>query len=376
MKIAIEARAATGLGGVGTYVRELLRHLSRGGDASYVAILDHEQKKIPGITSVVVPRLSDLTLSWWLNHQVPAQVRKIDADVIHFTKAAVPKHKRRPTVVTIFDVIPIIFPESQQLTRRWYWPRALRRAVLQSDRIITISEASKRDIVQHLGASAEAVTVTPLACDTTFFKHVSQAKTVVEQQFHLSRPYILYVGTIEPRKNVGTLVRAFSKISDTIPHDLVIVGKMYKGESTLLKIIEESGVAARIKVLSYVSREYLPALYSAASVFVWPSIYEGWGFPPQEAMACGAPVIVSDGGSLPEVVGTAAKIVRFSTSSVAERLNDVAFQLKLETELITILHDTAMRESMGVNGRAQAESFSWSSVAEKTHRVYQELSRV
>ncbi|MDZ4225825.1 MAG: glycosyltransferase family 1 protein, partial [Candidatus Andersenbacteria bacterium] len=303
---------------------------------------------------------------WWLNHQVPRILDKIKPDVVHFTKAAVPSRKILPTVVTIYDVIPLLYPQGQKLSRRWYWRRALKQAAQFSDRIITISNVSKRDLVEQLDVSADKVTVTPLAVDTDFFKPVDRRGVV--------KPYILFVGTLEPRKNVPMLVRAFSRIAGEVPHDLIIAGRPEKDIAAVKREIDRSKAVDRIKLIGRVSGNDLPALYSDADLFVWPSIYEGWGFPPQEAMACGTPVIVSDGGSLPEVVGEVGEVVSFAEMEVSRRTGDVDFEERLAKSVLDLLNNKEKRKNMSEQGLLQARENTWQQVVEMTMSVYKQLT--
>src|SRR3989344_136669 len=358
MRIAIEARALTGRGG-GTrrYVSELTDQLRRLVPENELVILDRGPAH-------------ELLLPWWFNVTMPRRLRKTRPDIIHWTKGAVSKRKIAPTVVTIYDVIPLLFSESQKLTGRWYWPRALRGAVRAADHILTISDASKRDIVRELGAAEHKITVTPLAIDPNDF-HPTRATDFVGQ-IRATGPYILFVGTIEPRKNVPLLIRAFARIASDIPHQLIIAGRAYKGEEALRKEIARMNLTDRVRRIGSVPAADLPALYASADLFMWPSIYEGWGFPPQEAMACGVPVIVSDGGSLPEVVGEAGKVVSFS-APLRERIHDTDFERRLAETMLAVLGSETRRVSMREAGLARVKQFSWQRVAEQTLGVYQKV---
>ena len=239
MKVAIEARALNSntTAGVKTYARELIRNLKDIGGAEYEIIQDN----VPG-----------WKLPWWMSVTLPRTLKKLDADIVHFTKAAVPARQTLPTVVTIHDIIPILFPSSQEWSRRLLWPRTLRQAALKSSHIITISEASKRDIVEQFSVAPEKVTVTPLAVDLARFNHpvlLSQNNPLLRKEGKasssnflpftkgehtrearegvggLANPYILFVGTRDMRKNVPLLIRAFARISEEIPHQLVIAGR-------------------------------------------------------------------------------------------------------------------------------------------------------
>lgn len=358
MKVALEARAlAAPGGGVKTYVENLSRELKGFEDIEMSLFTER-----PGV---------DILLPWWLEVQVPRAVKAMSPDLVHFTKAAVPRRVGFPVVTTIYDLIPVLLPQSQKWYGRWMWPVALKRAASLSDQIITISESSKRDIMRLFGVDSEKITVTPLAVDTSFFKPGSEADIEkITMEYDLNDNFVLFVGTIEPRKNVPALVRAFSSIARNVPHHLVIAGRHYKGWDDVQKEIDASSVKDRIKVIDFVTSEELTALYSAADLLAWPSVYEGWGLPPQEAMACGTPVIVSNGGALPEVVGTAGSVVDFSTETLSDRFDDVAFEKSFASEMERLLLDAEERKRMGIEGLERVKKFTWQEVASRTLAVY------
>ncbi|MDZ4286185.1 MAG: glycosyltransferase, partial [Candidatus Sungbacteria bacterium] len=206
MKVAIEARALNSntTAGVKTYATELIRSLREIGGVEYEIIQDNPPA---------------WKLLWWMNVTLPRKLRKIRPDVVHYTKSAMPFDfaQGKPTVVTIHDIIPVFFPGSQAFLQRIFWPGELKRAARQSDHVITVSEASKRDIVEQFQVSPEKITVTPEAVDLQHFKPNSEPG---------SEPrYILFVGTRDIRKNVPLLIRAFARIAEDIPHQLVIAGR-------------------------------------------------------------------------------------------------------------------------------------------------------
>jgi len=369
MKVGIEARVLSSAGGgVKRYVKNLLKAIDEREDGnSYEVILDSSKVKKEDLKmdGQVVQRMGDIGLGWWLNRQVPKHVSKRGMDVVHFTKADVPRRIKTGVVVSIYDVIPLLFPQSQKPLAKVYWSTALRRAAQCSDQIITISETSKRDIVEKLEVKESRVTVTPMVVDKDKFHPGSGEKN----------KYLLYVGTVEPRKNVASLIRAFAKVKDQIPHKLVIVGRNYKGRKRLERLVSELEISDRVDWLDFVDEVELLRLYQEAELFIWPSIYEGWGFPPQEAMACGTPVIVSNGGSLPEVVGGAGEIVEFMEDNLNKRSDDQQFVDALSMKIIEIVNDPAKKKEMIARGLSQSGKNSWQSVVEVTVDVYEKVYR-
>lgn len=379
MKIAIEARAVSGSGsGVRTYTLELIRHLLQLGRDDYTLLYGSKQP-VGTFTQAheeIVPLHHEALLPLWLHHLVPDALERLKPDVIHFTKADVPKKKRVATVVTIYDVIPLLLPQTQSWSRRLYWPRALQRAAQLSDHIMTISERSKQDIIELLQVDPSRITVTPLAINREHFQPVDDAAKLanVRAKYNLPEHYMLFLGTRDIRKNIGALIRAYAKIHQQIPNHLVIAGKPALKQDTSGALISSLGFQDKVHMLGSVAYDDLPALYSAADLFVWPTVYEGWAFPPQEAMACGTPVIVSDGGPLPEVVGNAGEIVQFSETDLMKRLSDDVFISRLAERIEQVLSDPVKQKHMTEAGLQRVQQFSWQSVAKKTRSVYEMLN--
>lgn len=357
MKVAIEARAlASAGGGVKTYVQNLIAQLKRQPNLE-LNVIDGPKELLK-----IIP---------WLERELPQKISALKAVVVHYTKAAVPHQRTGPTVVTIYDIIPILFPASQHLAARLYWPQALRHAAAVSDHIITISETSKKDIVEKFQIDPQKITVTPLAPHPLAVGG-GPLLSKEEVKNELS-PYILFVGTIEPRKNVPTLIYAFAQIAASVPHRLIIAGRAYKGLGEVNAAITKTKMDQRVQLLDFVSPEHLTALYQKADLFVWPSIYEGWGFPPQEAMATGTPVIVSNGGALPEVVGEAGIVVPFQTNNLNARLYDTGFETALAQQILTVLIDKEKQAKMRDLGLQRVKEFTWERVANQTIQVYKDL---
>lgn len=369
MNIVIEARALSARGGVSTYVRELILSLLASYPDDKMNLLYGKKSLVgqfPHAEETVIPLRSEVLLPYWLSHAVARDINSGKASVAHFTKAALPKKLNIATVVTIYDIIPLLLPESQSPLRRLYWPSVLEYAAKHSNHILTISEQSKKDIMGRFGIADSKITVTPLAVDLEHF--APQEKSVS------AKPYILFVGTKDRRKNIASLIRAFGIIADKIPHRLLIVGKKAHKEDNSKQTVVSCKLQDRVEFREDVSYEELPALYSQADIFVWPSVYEGWGFPPQEAMACGTPVIVSDGGPLPEVVGDAGIIVPFSKNKLTERMDDETFIENLAHEMFALISDEQKKSELIVKGLERVQQFSWKNVAQKTHEAYMRVA--
>lgn len=282
-------------------------------------------------------------------------------DVLHFPYDSVVACKRGKFVVTIHDVKPLIF---DTLRPRSGWNSLLQRLVIpdqktQVDQVITISKCSRRDIVEHLGFPPERISVVYPGIDRTQFCPASTGSAE-----SASRPYILCVAGSDPTKNVETLVEAFGRLPKPLrdTYDLVLAGDMRR-RIDVHKRVDQLGMAAQTRFVGVVDDVQLVTLYQRATVFVFPSRYEGFGLPVLEAMACGCPVISSDASSLPEVVGDAALLVNPS---------DINGFLE---QLTRVLTDQKLRQALREKGLARAALFSWERTARETVRVYQKVMK-
>jgi len=284
-----------------------------------------------------------------------ASASAFTADVLHTPTFLIPPQKKSPLVVTVYDLTLLRFPHHFSRNTRILLGTGLRRALRDADAFLAISEYTKQDLIRLTGVSPSRVFVTPLAADARF-KPVSGTETLARYQ--IQTPYILYVGTLELRKNVAVLLRAFAALNNK-SLTLVLAGIKGIGFDDLLPIIQQLGISEQIVVTGYVADEDLPALYSQARVFVYPSLFEGFGLPVLEAMQCGTPVITTNVSSLPEVAGKAALL--FAPDDVAA----------LVDALQQVLSAPGVREEMRGRSLEQASRFSWRRTAELTAEAYQ-----
>ncbi|MBI5300777.1 MAG: glycosyltransferase family 4 protein [Chloroflexi bacterium] len=286
-----------------------------------------------------------------------------DLDVLHSAVFVPPLWYRRPSVATIFDLTYDIFPETTSRMGRLWWQLFGRAGIARACRIITLSESTKRDLQRRFGVASEKIRVT-YPCVRAIFKPVSDTYAVAAQ-YHLPSQYILFVGTLERRKNIPTLIRAFAQARRIggFDHALVLAGQRGWLYADIFRAVEELGLEQHVRFLGYVPDEDLPALYSRADLFAYVSLYEGFGLPPLEAMACGAPVLVSNVASLPEVVGDAGVLVSPRDTPA------------MATEIARILADDDVRAEMRVRGLARAQQFTAQRFIEQTLQVYQDATR-
>jgi glycosyltransferase involved in cell wall biosynthesis len=265
-------------------------------------------------------------------------------------------HPRR-TVVTVHDLGYIHYPDAHTQRSRLYLDISTRWSARAARRVIAISEATKRDLVKHYGVPERKISVVYHGRDPLFMP-VGDPHEVwkTAAKYGVRVPYCLHVGTIQPRKNLGTLVEAWRRLRDRMeqPPQLLLAGKRGWLYASLLREVEERGLNDLIRFADYVTREDLPALYSGALAFVFPSLYEGFGLPPLEAMSCGTPVLASTASSVPEVVGEAALHLD------PHNPGDWASAVEL------IYGDPAMWEELSRRGLARASRFTWERCARET----------
>lgn len=297
----------------------------------------------------------------WMQTQAPRLVRRIHADVVHFTNGMVPAASSAPTVVTIHDMSLTLFPRFHP-TRRVLLNRPfVNLAARRADAIITVSETAKRDIVRLYGIDEARVHVVHEAAAPSFrVIHDPCELKRVRERYGLGDRFLLYVGTIEPRKNLPALIEAFARrrVAGDLPHQLVCVGPYGWLSHDIETLIDTLRVRDAVTFTGYVPFEDLPAIYNLAELFVFPSVYEGFGLPLVEAMACGTPVLTGRVAALSEVAGGAAEEV---ASLDVESLGDA---------IVALTRDRARREERARLGLQRAQTFSWSRAASETLNVY------
>ncbi|HEX9987118.1 MAG TPA: glycosyltransferase family 1 protein [Chloroflexia bacterium] len=300
----------------------------------------------------------------WMQGVLPFALRDVKPDLCHFTNYLAPLSCDCPNIVTIHDMTVFITPRFHRFKTlvldRTLIPKVARRA----DAIITVSNSARYDILRYLKVPKEKVRVI-LSGASPLFQPVTDPERLeaVKAQYGLHQPFILYVGTIEPRKNLTRLIQAFGKLKQQrLPHKLVIVGQRGWHCAPIFAEVERLGLANDILFTGYVPSEDLPALYSLAESMAFPSLYEGFGLPVIEAMACGAPVVTSRSSSLMEVAGDVALLV--DPLSV-EELADALYRLHREPEL---------REELSRQGILRASHFTWENTARATLDLYEHVT--
>ena len=287
---------------------------------------------------------------------VPRAAARFKPDVIHYTNNIVSFYGKIPMVVSIYDMLPFVMPESFVYWHAVYQRAYFRHAVKKAERIITISKNSKEDICRILKADENKIHVIPLATDLSLDKYPGEESG---KKWNLTAPYILYAGAIHPRKNVARLIRVFQRLIQVkkIPHTLVITGSFRWKSSQVKEAAEGSSIRDKIIFTGQVSDEELAGLYRNCTVFVYPSLYEGFGLPVLEAMAMGVPVVASKISSLPEVAGDAAVLI------------DPYDDNEIFDAIWKILDDQELAAEMRQRALKRAGMFSWKHTAQEVFDV-------
>jgi glycosyltransferase involved in cell wall biosynthesis len=350
--------------GVGYYTEHLLHHLAREGAGDELIVVSNQPvdttRPLPAHVRVAAP-------SWraprmvWMQMLAPRTLGQLQPDVAHFTNGMVPLASPVPTVVTIHDMSLTLYPRCHPPRRVLLNRPLVNLAARRADAIITVSQSAKRDIVDLYGLPPERVHVVHEAAAPSFRPITDRTELGrVRQRYALADRFILYVGTIEPRKNLLKLIEGFAarRKAGDLPHQLVCAGPYGWLSRDIEKTIGHLRVADAIRFTGYVPFDDLPALYSLAEMFVFPSIYEGFGLPVIEAMASGTPVITGHVPALTEVGGGAVER--------ADRLDAGT----LGDAMVALARDRERREHLISLGLARARTFSWERAARETLDVY------
>ncbi|MDT8307317.1 MAG: glycosyltransferase family 1 protein [Anaerolineae bacterium] len=364
---ALDARTATDhFPGIGRYVRNLARALAPqlAADERLLLLVDPRQEAElelpPGEGQIRHVPLPVSPFSLRQQWAVRRLLRAERVSVYHSTYYLMPYWPGVPTVLTVYDLIPQRFPRTVSLQARLLAGVATRLALRAADRVVTISEASRADLAQTYPRVAGRVTAIPLAPDPAFAPQPPAVESELRQRYALPPRFTLYLGSNKPHKNLLRLVEAWA----TLPAEevLVIAGAWDRRYPAVRHYVASHGLGERVRFLGPVTEADLAALYSAATLFVFPSLYEGFGLPVIEAMASGTPVACSDRSSLPEAAGDAALFFD------PEDAGAIAATLR------RLLADQTLRAGLRQRGLEQADRFSWTRTAAATLALYRDLT--
>ena len=385
LRIAIDARRI-GDFGVGTYLRNLIRSLEKLDQANQYTLIrtaadlaefTNLQRNFETVVFEKGNRtaLSQIRYTMFLKQQ--------GADVYHIPVNMVPTLMPRPYIVTVHDVGDLVF-SSRRGWRDHMELYRLRRGLLRADCVIAVSTATRRDLENFVGIPSNRIRTIYNAPDPAFSERPSPAVACVGDEgfqyppdmqrildrYQINYPFLLYAGRTNPRKNIARLVEAFAVLSGELQNDpvyknlrLIIIGDEISKHPRVRRAVIQSRVEHTVRFLGFVPIDTLRVFYQAAAAFVFPSLYEGFGLPPLEAMACGTPVVTSNVSSLPEVVGDAAAIVN------PENVFDIARGVR------EVLLDPNLRARLVHRGFEQLKQFSWDRAASEVLATYQEVGR-
>ena len=372
MKIALHLQAAvTQQAGVGRYTKELAKHLLDLLDDHTQLRLDYfdfrrnaqippELHEHPSLHPIRYMPGALAQKTWNYFGFPPYDVLHGKADLYHFPNFLAPPCKTGKRIVTIHDLSFMRFPEYTEAKNLRFLTKGIHRTAQQADAIMTISKFSAQEVINLLHVPEQRVFTTHLGVSPSFIKPSADYMDAFRARHNISRPYLLTVGTVEPRKNLPFLISLFEKMKD-YDGDLIIAGGLGWRYEPILQQMQASPRAKQIRRIGYMPEADLTALYAGADAFVLPSHYEGFGLPPLESMACQTPVVTSNGGSLPEVVQDGAIVL--------DHFDPDAW----EQTLYRILSDRTEREALIQRGLQVAGQYSWEQTAKQTLAVYRKV---
>ena len=362
--------------GVGTYIRNVVRTLaSLDHDSEYFLIGSPakvaEFGTLPPNFHAVALDGRDDTLKGSLDFR--AIVRRLECDLVHVPHLFwIPRGLSCPYILTVHDLLEHMYgSRNASSLRRSLHFYLTRRVLRKAARVLAVSQFTRNEIEKLLSIPDERIEVVYNAIDERFLRgHATEAdRELIAQRYLVNYPFILYAGAIRPHKNVVRIIEAFSALKSELQKEqlfpdlkLIIIGDDLSSHPRLRRTVVRSGVQNDVRFLGFVPIEVLCIFYDVAKIFVFPSLYEGFGLPPLEAMAHGTPVVTSNTSSLPEVAGNAALLV--NPENVFE----------IRRGLQRVLLDPALREGMKVRGYAQAQRFSWTTSVSRILEIYREVA--
>lgn len=364
-RIGIDARKLTDYG-IGTYIQHLIRGLADlDGDNEYFVFVGEDGAAalfdLPDNFQVIVEKAPGysvrelFTLTWRLiRHRI---------DIYHATHYVLPIWVPRKSVVTIHDIIHLLYPEFLPNRLAFlYAQRMISRALTASDRVLADSSTTRKDLISYFDTDSTKIEVVYPGIDRRYFERLEDGEVErVRDRFDLDKPYALFVGNPKPHKNLSNIITAFAQAHEgrDLDFDLVCVGGDEEAHAHNRHTASRVGIADRLRILGRVNADHLPALYQGSALFVYPTLYEGFGLPVVEAMASGVPVITSNTSALKEVAEGAARLV------------DPLDVTALTQEIARCLTDESLRQRLRQAGRERAREYSWEKTARRVLEVYE-----
>jgi len=368
VRIGIDARKLHDFG-IGTYIRNLLRQLARlDRDTEFVLFSRPDDRDWLAALGENFRPVAETSRNYSVSEQlrIPLAIRREGVTLFHAPHYVLPPLVSCRSVVTIHDCIHLMFP--QYLPNRLahtYARASISLAARRATRVLTVSESSKRDILRFVDAPADKIDVIYNAYDERFGVEPGEDEVArVRERYQLHDEFVLYAGNVKPHKNLERLIEAFDLVRRRgLDHvKLVLIGDEISKYAALRRAVHQYRLHKYVRFLGYMPEETLAVMYRLAGVFVFPSLYEGFGLPPLEAMASGTPVVTSNVSSLPEVAGDAAVLVDpYDPQAIADGIHRV-------------LTDEGLRRDLRRKGLARAHQFSWEQSARRVREIYGEVS--
>jgi glycosyltransferase involved in cell wall biosynthesis len=367
MKIAIDIRRLEDFG-IGTYIRNLVRTLAaKDRENTYILLGDPEKAAAAADLpeSFHLIRWNGPTESWMAHVRLRRLLLANQVDVLHIPYMRMAPLVPCPYLMTVHDVADFLYDQRRGVKQNLQW-RLVQRALLRASRVLAVSNATKRDVENLFSIPAARIVVVENAIDERFIRSSRrEEKSLVLERYQVNYPFLLYVGSAKPQKNIPRLIEAFAVIKSELREHpvfsglrLLIIGDELSEHSDLRRTVVRTRMQNDVRFLGYVPVETLRVFYQAAEVFVFPSLYEGFGLPPLEAMAQGTAVVTSNVASLPEVVGDAAVFVN------PENVFDIARGVE------QVLLNEELREQLRSRGRSQVANFSWERSVHQVLNIY------
>jgi len=370
MKVGIDIQSTVGAySGLGVYTRQVLETLAPGHDPARPCFRQNEEYHF--FSMPAKPSWNTLDRLVWENHTLPQKALKAGVRLLHVPAFSPPVWRpgKIKIVTTVHDLIGMVFPNQLGCMSRVYWGRWLPQAVKRSDVLVADSQHTRDDLIRHLRVPAEKIKVIYLSGHEGFSSQPSKVKmNAVKDAFSLRGPYFLFVGTLEPRKNLERVLAAFAEFkassARTAAYQLAVVGSKDFARGIFYKnlINRHPEILENVLFTGHVNHEQLNSLYSGATAFLYPSLYEGFGIPILEAMGSGTPVITSNTTSIPEVAGDAALLI--NPTQVSE----------IREAMLQVAEDERLRQTLIVKGLERTRLFSWKKTVDELLDVYRSLA--
>lgn len=369
MRIAIDARGVSWYKGtgIGTYTENMLSQLLSMDSENYYHIYwsggDYERFNSKNSKVIMTSRKHH---RFFQQNYIPGNLVKEKIDLYHVPQNGIGliDSISCKKVITIHDLIPYIMPET---VGRGYLLKFLKEVpdiIQYCDAILTVSNWSKKDILKFFPIDEKKIFVTPLAADIKYKPLDKEwCRYMLDKKLNIKKPFILYIGGFSPRKNVRSLIMAFSQIYGNLnkEYDLVIAGSLKDEGNSLKELCDKLQISSNIIFTGFVDEDMLPILYGGTELFAYPSFYEGFGLPPLEAMSCGTPVITSNVSSIPEVVGDAGILIDpYDTSNLMEALANT-------------LNNDSLKNKLSIAGLERSSQYSWRNTALSTLSSYRQI---